>query len=112
MRTEDSIVVITGLFIIGMTWLRTRMHYAKRGGGSLHLEPAGRIYFACVVASLAAGWPAAPLLGRALWPDPAVTATFLRVVWFLSIYFIFIVIHRVLLARGVSVFGQRDLPHD
>ena len=110
MTTEGSIVAITALFIVGMTWLRARMQYVRRGAGPLQLESAGRVYFACVIASLGIGWFVAPALGRALWSEPAVTATLTRVVWCLSTYFISIVIHRFLRARGITLYRHRELP--
>jgi hypothetical protein len=104
MNAQDLIVPFTSLFIVGMIWLRTRMQYARRGAGPLHLESAGRIYFAAVVLVLVLGWFAAPLIGRALWPMSGATPTLTRVVWCLATYYIFILIHRVLKIRGTAVF--------
>jgi hypothetical protein len=109
MNAQDVIVPFTALFIVGMIWLRTRMQYARRGAGPLHLTPAGRIYFAAVIALLLVGWFAAPLIGRALWPTTGATPTLMRVVWCLATYYIFILIHRVLKARGATVFKHLDL---
>jgi hypothetical protein len=108
LNAQDAIVAISALFIVGMIWLRTRMQYARRGAGPLQLEPAGRIYFACVVALLIAGWVAAPWLGRALWPGPAVTPTLMRVIWCLTTYYLFILVHRVLKMRGAAVYRPRE----
>ena len=109
MNAQDVIVPFTALFIVGMIWLRTRMQYARRGAGPLHLTPAGRIYFAAVIALLLVGWFAAPIIGRALWPTTGATPTLMRVVWCLATYYIFILIHRVLKARGATVFKHLDL---
>jgi hypothetical protein len=92
-----------------MIWLRTRMQYTRRGGGPLHLERAGWIYFASALGVLAIGWVAAPMLGRALWAGTAVTPTLLRVVWFLATYYVFILVHRVLRSRGTPVFKSGEL---
>jgi hypothetical protein len=109
MNAQDVIVPFTALFIVGMIWLRTRMQYARPGAGPLHLTPAGRIYFAAAIALLLVGWFAAPILGRAFWPTTGATPTLMRVVWCLATYYIFILIHRVLKARGATVFKHLDL---
>jgi hypothetical protein len=103
------ILAITGVFIIGMIWLRTRMQYSRPGGGSLRLERAGRIYFAAAVATLAIGWAVAPMLGRALWPGTGITPALTRVVWFLATYYVFIAVHRILKSRGTAVFQSQGL---
>ena len=104
MNAQDSIVLFTALFIVGMIWLRTRMQYARRGAGPLHLAPPGRIYFAAVISVLFIGWFAAPLIGQALWPTTGATPTLMRVVWYLATYYVFILVHRVLKSRGTAVF--------
>ena len=104
MNAQDSIVLFTSLFIVGMIWLRTRMQYARRGAGPLHLAPPGRIYFAAVISVLFIGWFAAPLIGQALWPTTGATPTLMRVVWCLATYYVFILVHRVLKSRGTAVF--------
>lgn len=104
MNASDIIVPFTAIFIVGMIWLRTRMQYARRGAAPLRLEPAGRVYFAAAIAVLAIGWFAAPLVGQALWPMTGATPTLMRVVWCLATYYIFIMVHRVLKARGTAVF--------
>jgi hypothetical protein len=104
MNAQDLIVPFTALFIVGMIWLRTRMQYARRGAGPLHLAPPGRIYFAAVISILFIGWFAAPLMGQALWPTTGATPTLMRVVWCLATYYVFILIHRVLKSRGTAVF--------
>lgn len=108
MNAQDLIVGITSLFIVGMIWLRTRMSYAQRGAGPLHLATRGRIYFGAAIAVLVIGWFAAPLIGHAFWPDTGATPTLLRVVWCLATYYLFIVIHRVLKARGSYVFSRQE----
>jgi len=104
---EDTLVAVTGLFIIGMTWLRTRLQYRKREGESLHLLPQGWLYFGCLVMTLGLGWVAAPALGQSLWPAALATTTLMRVLWFMTTYFIFIVAHRSLRARGTLLFASR-----
>lgn len=96
------------LFIAVMIWLRTRMQYVRRGSGPLQLQTSGRIFFAGALAFLAVGAVVAPLLGRALWAVPAVTPTLLRLIWFLGTYFACIIVHRVLRARGCTLYQTRD----
>jgi len=108
MPAQDLITALTGVFILGMVWLRTRMQYLQRGGGPLHLQPAGRFYFGSVLALLLLGWLIAPSLGRALWPQTAATPTLMRVTWYLATYYLFIIVHRVLRSRGTAVFTRDD----
>ena len=54
MLPADAIAVLTLAFIVGMVWLRTRMHY-PRGRTKISLTRAGRIYFAVLLAVLALG---------------------------------------------------------
>ena len=103
MLPADAIAVLTLAFIVGMVWLRTRMHYPRRRA-KLSLTRAGRIYFAVLLAVLVLGWLLAPAAGRALWPAPAAPPLVSRVVWFLATYYVFIPVHRVLKARRVEVF--------
>ena len=103
MLPADAVATFTMVFIIGMVWLRTRMHY-PRGRGRLSLTRAGRIYFAVVLLALVLGWPLAPAAGRALWAAGNVPPLVSRVVWFLATYYLFIPVHRVLKAQGVEVF--------
>ena len=105
MSGQDLASAISAVFIIGMVWLRTRMHYAQRARGTLYLKQAGRAYFAAVLALLVAGWFAAQPLGRWLWPATAINPTVTRVLWFLATYYVFIVVHRVLQSRHIDVFG-------
>jgi hypothetical protein len=106
MPAQNLIVAITAVFIVGMIWLRTRMHYARRGGAGLRLVRAGRVYFASAVAVLAIGWLAAPWIGRMLWPSTGATPTLMRVVWFLGTYYVFILVHRLLKSRGTVIFSE------
>jgi len=105
MDPQDIISAVTVLFIVGMVWLRTRMHYARQARGVLLLQPAGKIYFAVVLAVLLLGWIVAPLVGHTLWPQTAnVAPGLMRAVWFLATYYVSIMVHRILKARGVEVF--------
>ncbi len=108
MRAQDLTSAITAVFIIGMVWFRTRMHYLNRSG--LRLRRAGRLYFASVLAVLAAGWFAAPPIGRSVWPGTGGDSTIMRVLWFLATYYLFIVIHRALQSRRIEVFGGSERP--
>jgi hypothetical protein len=106
MTPLDWLTAGTALFIVGMVWLRTRMHY-PRGRERLLLTRAGGIYFAVLL-----GWLVAPAAGHALWAVAASTPTLARVVWFLATYYLFIPLHRALRAQGVQVFKARvaDVP--
>jgi hypothetical protein len=103
MLSSNAICAVTLVFIVGMVWLRTRMHY-RRGRERLSLTRAGRIYFAVLGGVLVLGWLAAPAAGHAFWPAAPSTATLARVVWFLATYYLFIPLHRALRAQGVEVF--------
>jgi hypothetical protein len=105
MNAQDAIVAISALFIVGMIWLRTRTVYSVRGAGPLRLQPVGRFYFGAAIAMLAAGWLAAPMIGRAIWPETGATPTLMRVAWCIATYYVFILVHRILKARGSPVFG-------
>lgn len=104
MEIQDIIGAITVLFIAGMIWLRTRTQYAREVRGVLQLQRAGKIYFAAAVAVLVLGWPLAPLIGRLALPQTGATPSLMRVVWFLATYYVFIVVHRILKAKGVEVY--------
>ncbi len=108
MRAQDLTSAITAVFIIGMVWFRTRMHYLNRSG--LKLRRAGRIYFAAVLAVLAAGWFAAPPIGRSVWPAAGSDSTIMRVLWFLATYYLFIVVHRALQSRRIEIFSAGEHP--
>ncbi len=110
---QDLASAVAAVFIVGMIWLRTRMHYAGRGRMGLRLTRSGRIYFAAVAVVLAAGWFSAPPLGRSLWPPGASPglgpdSTLTRVIWFLATYYLFVVVHRALQSRHVELFGVRE----
>lgn len=104
MEAQDLLSAGTAVFILGMIWLRTRMHYTRRIRGPLKLQRAGQIYFAVVSAVLLLGWLIAPTVGLALSPATATPPPILRFVWFMATYLIFIMVHRILQARGVQVF--------
>jgi hypothetical protein len=115
MLPPDAVCAVAALFIIGMVWLRTRLHYLREGArerapslrsapARLTLTRAGWGYFASLAVALAAGWFAAPLLARQLAAAVAVAPVLARVIWFLVMYYLFIPVHRVLRARGVQVF--------
>ncbi len=112
---QDLASAVAAVFIVGMIWLRTRMHYAGRSRMNLKLTRAGRIYFAAALAVLVIGWFSAPPLGRSLWPAAARAgglgpdSTLTRVIWFLATYYVFIVTHRVLQSRHIEVFAAREL---
>ena len=104
MDSQDLISAFTALFILGMIWLRTRMHYTRQIRGPMRLCRAGQIYFAVVIAVLVLGWLLAPVLGHAFSPETNAPSAILRFFWFMATYLIFIMIHRVLKSRGVEVF--------
>ena len=106
MNAQDVIVPFTAVLMLGLIWIRTRIQYSRAGTGPLRLQPVGRIYFGAVLAVLAVGWFVAPVLGQTFWPVPGVTPTLLRVVWCLATYYIFIVVHRLMKARGTAVFAS------
>lgn len=105
MLPANAIAALALLFVVGMVWLRTRMHY-PHGGGRLSLTRAGRIYFAALLAILVLGWLLAPAAGDALGAAPALPPLVSRVVWFLATYWLFIPVHRMLKAQGVEVFRR------
>jgi hypothetical protein len=104
MTPQDLIALLAGLFIFGMIWLRTRTQYTRQQRGVLHLTPAGRLYFAAVVALLVLAWFVAPLVGRASATAMAASSTLVRVIGFLVIYYLFIAVHRILGRRRIAVF--------
>jgi hypothetical protein len=108
LTTLDLIPAFTALLIFGMIWLRTRIQYARRGS-TLHLERAGWFYFGAALGLMAIGWLVAPALGAVIWriSHPA-APTLLRVAWFLAIYYIFIIVHRLMKASGMAVFAVTD----
>jgi hypothetical protein len=104
MSTPALVALITGVFIIGMIWLRTRMHYVQRGRGPLRLERVGWVYFAAAAAVLLLGWYVAPALGRRSGSPLLDNPTATRVIWYLATYYVFILVHRLLQSRQVAVF--------
>ncbi len=94
------------LFILVMVWFRTRLQYSRGYAGSLRLTRAGGGYFAALGVLLAAGWLAAPTLVQHFGLGPLLSGTFARVAWFLAVYLAFIPLHRVLMTRGMPVFGK------
>jgi len=108
MLPQNAISAAAGVFIVAMVWLRTRMHY--RAPGRRALTTAGVVYFSALAALLAAGWFAAPLLGRHLAAALPIAPAFARVVWFLAIYYLFIPVHLALKARGLAIFRAVDSP--
>ena len=103
MLSPNAVAALALIFIVGMVWLRTRMHY-RDGGTRLALTRAGRGYFGALLLLLALGWFAAPALGQALWPSPVDTPLLTRVVCFLAVYYVFIPVHQALRTHGVAVF--------
>jgi len=113
MNAQDSIVPFTALLMLGLIWARTRIQYSRPGTGPLRLQPAGRLYFGAAIATLAAGWFVAPLLGQVFWPATGSTPTLMRVVWCLGTYYVFIIVHRIMKTRGANVFSpQQSSPDD
>src|SRR5438105_13819234 len=102
MLTSNAICAVTLAFIVGMVWLRTRMHY-RRGRERIALTRAGRIYFAVLAGVLVLGWLAAPAAGHAFWPAAPSTPTPSRGVWFLATYYLFIPLHRAVRSRRGEV---------
>jgi hypothetical protein len=110
MLPGNALSALTALFIAAMVWLRTRMHYPLAPGGRRSLTRAGIVYFAVLAALLAAGWFAAPPLGRRMTPSVPVAPAFARAVWCLAAYYLFILLHGALRARGVVVFRSDGSP--
>ena len=94
------------LFILAMSWFRTRLQYPRAPGQPLRLTRAGVCYFGALLGLLAVGWVAAPALVRRLGLAPALTDTFARAAWFLVVYAIFIPVHRLLKARDIGIFAR------
>ncbi|HEV3178929.1 MAG TPA: hypothetical protein VGZ05_00555 [Steroidobacteraceae bacterium] len=112
MLPANAICAITALFIVGMVWLRTRMHYARGARGWRSLSTAGTLYFAALAVLLATGWFAAPQVARWVGSPAPITPTLARVIWFLAAYYLFIPVHLVLKARGRAVFTPAGLPKE
>jgi hypothetical protein len=112
MAIQDIVSALTLLFMIGMIWLRTRMQYSQQVRGPLRLQRAGRMYFAAVVLTLVLGWLLAPLVGRLAWPGTAIAGTpaLMRAVWALGTYYVFILVHRILRGRGMTIYASLSSP--
>lgn len=104
MAAADAPGALALLYVLVMVWLRTRLQYSRAPAGPLRLTRAGSGYFAVLVALLAVGWCAAPLLVRYLGLAALLSGTFARVAWFLMVYLAFIPLHRGLMARHIRVF--------
>jgi hypothetical protein len=104
MEAQDLVSVGTAVFVLAMIWLRTRMHYTRQIRGPLQLQRAGQVYFAVVIVVLMLGWLAAPAAARVLSAAATTPPQILRFIWFMATYLVFIVVHRILKARGVEVF--------
>src|SRR2546429_1563026 len=103
MLSSNAICAVTLAFIVGMVWLRTRMHY-RRGRERIALTRAGRIYFAVLAGGVVLGWLAAPAAGGAVLPPAPRTPPPSRAGWVLSPHYPFIPLHRAFPARGAGVF--------
>ena len=108
MLSPDVIAAFAALFMVGMLWLRTGMHYAKGTRSVRALTPAGWLYFAGFGLLLVAGWFVAPPVARSLAGTTPLPPTLARVVWFLAAYYLFIPLHGILRARGQPVFRPVD----
>jgi hypothetical protein len=109
MTSANAICALAALFIAGMAWLRTRMHYARGAPGGRRLTATGVRYFVAFALLLVSGWFLAPLSAAWLSPAAPVTPILARVVWFLGSYYLFIPVHLMLKARGLPVFdGERS----
>ena len=106
-----AISAITFLFILGMVYLRTRMHYPK-GTGTRGLTAVGAAYFAALVLFLIVGYWVAPALARSLLAGVPQTPVLGRTIWFLAGYYLFIPVHGLLRARGLGVFRVASSPGD
>jgi hypothetical protein len=108
MLPPDVIAAFAALFMVGMLWLRTGMHYARGTRSVRTLTTTGRLYFASFVLLLVAGWFVAPLVARSLAGATPLPPILARVVWFLAAYYLFIPLHGMLRARGQPIFRPVD----
>lgn len=108
MLPPDLISALAALFMVGMLWLRTGMHYTKGSRSLRSLTIAGWSYFAAFGLLLGVGWFVAPPVARSLAPATPLPASLARVVWFLAAYYLFIPVHGMLRARGRPVFSSAD----
>jgi hypothetical protein len=104
MLPPPAVAAFAALFIVAMVWLRTRMHYPQGAAAGRSLTATGLMYFAALGLLLLSGWFAAPALARRISLPLPVAPTLARVVWFLAAYYLFIPLHRVLVAHGLAVF--------
>lgn len=104
MSARLLIPALTALFMLGMTWLRARLHYSRSHVGPLQLSGVGVGFFAGVAALLLSGWWLAAPLGRALWPAANAGATLARILWCLAVYYLAVALHRALRAAGLALF--------
>jgi hypothetical protein len=103
MLPADAIGAALALFIFGMVWLRTRMHYAPAPQGRLHVTAVGAVYFGALAVLLVSGWFVAPRVAPRLgYPVPAIVA---RAVGFLLLYYLSVPVHRALKAHRAAVFA-------
>ena len=105
MLPPEAVSAFAALFIVGMVWLRTRMHYSKSVPAARSLTRVGAMYFAALGLLLLLGWFAAPALAHQVSSPVQVAPTLARAVWFLAVYYLFIPLHRALRGRGLAVFG-------
>src|SRR5262245_41394605 len=108
MLPPDAISALAALFMVGMLWLRTGMHYTRGSRSVRRLTAAGWVYFAAFGVLLVSGWFAAPPVARSLAGATPPPPTLARVVWFLALYYLFIPLHGMLRARGRPVFSSPD----
>lgn len=111
MLPPDAISALAALFMVGMLWLRTGMHYAKGSRSVRWLTGTGWVYFAAFIVLLVAGWFAAPPLAHSLSAVTPPPSSLARVVWFLAAYYLFIPLHGVLRARRQPVFSAPAAGH-
>jgi len=108
MLAPDVICAFAALFMVGMLWLRTGMHYPRGARSVRTLTAAGWMYFAAFLLLLVSGWFAAPPVARSLAGTTPLPPTLARVVWFLAAYYLFIPVHGMLRARGRPIFSSAD----
>src|SRR2546429_2714219 len=104
MLSSNAICAVTLAFIVGMVWLRTRMHY-RRGRERIALTRAGRIYFAVLAGVVVLGWVPAPAAGAAVLPPAPRTPPPSRAGWVFSPHFLFISLPRAVLGRRAEAFN-------
>ena len=105
MLSPDALSAVAALFILGMTWLRTRMQYRGTAGGRRTLTATGAGFFLVLALLMTVGWFAAPFIARWTAPGAPFGAPLLRGVWFLAVYYLSVAMHRTLLAKGRPVFA-------